>query len=223
MHRPSEPSPTTCEPPRPSVFARIAVASVVSSATATATATAAAAGAQRVGGGLPGSGAEPASGSGSMSGFAIVLGILILIALVTIVAVIVAVTRTRSRRAPGGRPLPAPATVMAPPAPVVAPDTRSADERARLVQVLVEVGDQLDSQALAAWVGQALAEVGVTEVVVDGERFDPARHHALEHVVTENPAYDGLVARTARRGYVDRGRVIRLPQVLVYRYAVAAP
>jgi molecular chaperone GrpE (heat shock protein) len=90
------------------------------------------------------------------------------------------------------------------------------------VQVLVDVGDQLDSAALAAWVTQALAEVGVAEVVVDGQRFDPGRHQAVDHVATTDPAADGLVARTSRRGFTDRDRVVRPPQVLVYRYQGAS-
>jgi hypothetical protein len=39
----------------------------------------------------------------------------------------------------------------------------------------------------------------------------------VDSLPTSNPALDHRVARTERVGYVDRGRRIRDPEVLVYR------
>ena len=91
-------------------------------------------------------------------------------------------------------------------------------DRARLVAALIDVRDQIDSTALREWLGAALAEAGVTELVGDGQRFDPRRHHAVDQVASADPAWDLVIARTERPGYSDRGSVLRLPQVSVYRY-----
>lgn len=206
-------------------------ASVIAAAAWAATAPVAAA--QSVGGGLggdpvPGPTTAPETGSsGSGTGLIVAVGVGILLLVVVLMVIAVVVGRSRRGADDLGRPPLAGAGPVAAPmtAPMTGPVAGPAGdqamighERERLVQVLIDVGDQLDSVALAAWVTQALGEVGVTEVVADGERFDPARHQALDQVVTPDPAADGLVAQTPKRGFVDRGRIVRLPQVLVYRY-----
>lgn len=174
-------------------------------------------------GGGSGAGLPTTTEATTSSSTGIVLAVVAVVVVLVVVAVVIALVAGRSRRGAPAAVATAPAPASPPaPAAVTATDERATRERDRLVQVLIDVGDQLDSVALAAWVTQALAEVGVAEVVVDGQRFDPSRHQAVEHVATTDPAADGFVARTSTRGFVDRGRVVRPPQVLVYRYQAAS-
>ena len=60
--------------------------------------------------------------------------------------------------------------------------------------------------------------MGVTEVnPSEGERFDRNRHEAVGHVPTTDSSLHNRVAKTERPGYSDRGRVVAVPQVLVYQ------
>jgi hypothetical protein len=93
-----------------------------------------------------------------------------------------------------------------------------ARERAMLVAGLIELGDLLESPALQHRVTMMLATVGVTPVDSTGERFDPARHRAVDRVATSDPRAAGRVAETERLGYRDRDRDARLPDVLVYHH-----
>jgi hypothetical protein len=95
------------------------------------------------------------------------------------------------------------------------PDVARARER--LVRTLVDVRDQVTDPALRATIVEALGHAGVHEIVADGQRFDPNAHRALDYVVVADPACDHVVAQTSRPGYIDHGRVLRLPDVLVYR------
>lgn len=203
-------------------LARLAVTAGVTAAVAVGTAAAAAAqvGGRVDGGPVDGGTKAPvAVESSGSTGLLIAAAIATLVILAVVVVVAVLVSRSRS----GSRGAATPA-VAAPVAagPVVGPPAlpadggRAANERDRLVQVLVELGDQLDSVALRSWVTQALDEVGVTTVLADGQRFDPARHQAVDQVATTDPAAVGVVAQTVRAGYVDRERLLRLPQVVVY-------
>jgi molecular chaperone GrpE (heat shock protein) len=66
----------------------------------------------------------------------------------------------------------------------------------------------------------ALADVGVKAIEVPaGTRFDPERHRAADTVMTEEETLAGVVAQTERLGFVDRGRRLRWPEVLVYQTA----
>ena len=97
--------------------------------------------------------------------------------------------------------------------------TRGTAERDRsiLVRACVEVNDAIPSAALAEQLADALAEVGVTQVeVAAGEPFDSAHHHAVGRVGTRDRGRHNLVARTDRPGYVDRGRRLRYPDVIVF-------
>jgi hypothetical protein len=106
----------------------------------------------------------------------------------------------------------------APEPPAVERDRgRAADERATLVRGLMELGDLVPSSALRHQITDLLAAVGVTAIDSVGERFDPSRHRAVDRVATVDPGADGRIAETERLGYSDRGRIARLPEVLVYR------
>jgi molecular chaperone GrpE len=95
-----------------------------------------------------------------------------------------------------------------------------ARDRQVLVKACVEVSDVVSSAALRSQLVDTLADVGVTPIQVRvGERFDPARHRAVDRVVTDDQALDDLVAETERPGYSDRGARLRLPEVLVYSAA----
>jgi hypothetical protein len=109
------------------------------------------------------------------------------------------------------------------PTPPPAPPSRgedepAAEERRRLVERVVDACDYVRSDAVRQSLVRALAEIGVEEVVVpEGEPFDPHRHKAWERVATSDPRLDEVVAGTERPGFSDRGRVVRFPEVRVYR------
>lgn len=60
----------------------------------------------------------------------------------------------------------------------------------------------------------ALAKVGVRELQVQGEPFDPMRHEAVE-VVAVAPSQDGLVVEEVQRGYMIHDRLLRPAKVVV--------
>ncbi len=131
---------------------------------------------------------------------------------------------------PAPTPAPAPAPPSAPPAtpipaaggPLIGPapdrDTdRLRTQRDGLVASLVELRDQLPSDALRDEVGRSLASAGVTELHPDGEPFDPAVHRAVAQRPTTDVALHNTVAATERPGYLDGSRVLRQPEVVVHR------
>ena len=75
----------------------------------------------------------------------------------------------------------------------------------------------MPSEALREQLLDALATVGVTPIDASiGEEFDSSRHHAVGRVVTNDPGSHNRVAGTERYGYVDRGKRLRYPDVLVF-------
>jgi molecular chaperone GrpE len=105
------------------------------------------------------------------------------------------------------------------PAPEAARDAGAlARERALLIEACIEVADQSGSEMLRERVEEALAGAGVHAVRVDGEPFDEERHRAVGRVPTEEPDRHGIVAVTQVQGYADGQRIIRKPEVLVYRH-----
>jgi molecular chaperone GrpE len=92
------------------------------------------------------------------------------------------------------------------------------DDRDVLVAACIDACDAVTSPAIRQRLLDALAEVGVTAVEVPaGTRFDPASHRAADTLMTEDDTLDGLVVETERLGFVDRGRRVRWPEVLVYQ------
>jgi hypothetical protein len=90
-------------------------------------------------------------------------------------------------------------------------------DRAALVRACMDVSDAVPSPALREQLVDALAEVGVVPVeVAAGERFDSSRHRAVGRVRTSDRACHDLVAKTERAGYLDRGKRLRYPEVLVF-------
>ncbi|MGQ0778212.1 MAG: nucleotide exchange factor GrpE [Pseudonocardiales bacterium] len=64
----------------------------------------------------------------------------------------------------------------------------------------------------------ALRGVGVDEIRVDGELFDTRHHESVDVTPAPRPELHDHVAQTTRLGYRDGARVVRLPQVVVYRF-----
>ena len=99
-----------------------------------------------------------------------------------------------------------------------AAQTGSMRDREVLVAACIHVCDVLGRDALSQHLLGALADAGVTAVDVPVEtRFDPAQHKAADTLVTDKQTLAGLVAETERLGFVDRGRRVRWPEVLVYQ------
>jgi hypothetical protein len=93
----------------------------------------------------------------------------------------------------------------------------AARERAVLVRACVQASDTVPSDALREQLLDALSEAGVTPVdVAAGEQFDSARHRAVGRVATTDRSRDNLVAKIERAGYLDHGRRLRTPDVLVF-------
>lgn len=103
------------------------------------------------------------------------------------------------------------------PAPTPA-EAALARDRDVLVAACIEVCDTIASKALREQLLGALAQAGVTSVEVPANtRFDPAHHKAADTLATDQETLAGLVAETERPGFVDRGRRLRWPEVVVYQ------
>lgn len=94
-------------------------------------------------------------------------------------------------------------------------------DRRALIELCLYARDRVSSAAAAERIDAGLAELGVQSVRPDGEPFDPARHEAASTVPTSDPDRHDTVAETEMPGYSDRGEVIRVPVVAVYRLDAA--
>lgn len=118
----------------------------------------------------------------------------------------------------GGAMIPATAPQVVAPVAVPVTENRAAEDRRVLVATLVELADQMPSDALKEQIHAQLLQVGVQEVVVQrGEPFDPQRHRGIDTFPSPEPGMDQKVAHTERCGYTDGGTVLRVPEVVVYR------
>lgn len=92
--------------------------------------------------------------------------------------------------------------------------------REALVEACIGCRDQIAERhpRLAGTLLDGLNRAGVREVVADGQRFDPRVHEAFGTEPTERPELHDVVAETVKRGYAEGNRVIRVPQVVVYRH-----
>lgn len=95
-----------------------------------------------------------------------------------------------------------------------------ARERAMLIDGLVDLdqtwGDRFES--LREKIRRTLAQVGVDAIIpAAGEPFDAAEHESVgAESTTAEHLHETIVSADAA-GYVDRGIVVRQPQVVVYR------
>jgi hypothetical protein len=113
----------------------------------------------------------------------------------------------------GSPPASWPASAPSPPRPP-ASDSRFQP----LVDAVIATRDMVDpTSVIARRLGAALAEGGVVELAPVGQRFDPAQHHAVETAPTLDPARADQIAEIQRVGYREAHRLIRLPEVIVFR------
>lgn len=96
-------------------------------------------------------------------------------------------------------------------------------ERTILATACMEVSDLVDSPALREQLLDALKASGVKPVEAGvGEPFDSTRHKAVGTIPTNDPVNDNTVAEIQRPGYVDRGKRVRYPEVLVFKWSGAS-
>ena len=89
-------------------------------------------------------------------------------------------------------------------------------ERRAVVLLCLYALDRARSTGVATQLERGLAEVGILAMRPDGDRFDPACHEAAGTVPTDDTELIGTIAETEAVGFVDHGRVLRAPVVLVY-------
>ncbi len=114
----------------------------------------------------------------------------------------------------------------APPAPVPPPaSSPSASTRPsvrsdvdRLALCCLQIADAVSSPALRHDVDEALREVGYEVLDPTGQLFDPGRHEAVERRSTPDAGAHNLVAATYRPGCAGHGRLLRTPEVAVFRF-----
>ncbi|WP_250037642.1 nucleotide exchange factor GrpE [Paractinoplanes maris] len=111
------------------------------------------------------------------------------------------------------------ATVAGSPPPNLTPvpvdDGPEGRQRAAMIRSLADLVPQMPD-ALAWQATSILEAAGVRTIRPDGDRFDPAVHHA---VGTEHPPDGqtaGVIARTIRPGYADGRRLVVHPRVVVF-------
>jgi hypothetical protein len=120
-----------------------------------------------------------------------------------------------ARRSRASSPPPAASPVPAPPLqPPAAPST---DRAPALITSLIDLSDRMSSQALRAEIIATLGRAGVHPIeIAPGTPFDAGTMRGIGSSPTSDPAWVGRVATTDRCGFHDAGRVIRLPDVVVY-------
>jgi hypothetical protein len=129
--------------------------------------------------------------------------------------------RRSSKSAPAVGSGMAPASATVPPPPVLQVPTFSpspaSDRSPALVAALVDLSDRMSSQALRAEIIATLERVGVHAVdIAVGTPFEAASMRGVGSAPTSDATWVGRVAATDRCGFHDGGRLIRLPDVVVY-------
>jgi hypothetical protein len=128
---------------------------------------------------------------------------------------------TAARRRTDPHPAPAPAPRSDAPASEV--PAAAVRQRQELVGACIEVRDLVGSQALAGRLGSALERAGVVTVDPTGELFDHRYHRAVHVSDTDDVSLDARIARVERVGYADGARLLRPPEVVVWRHAQREP
>lgn len=62
-----------------------------------------------------------------------------------------------------------------------------------------------------------LENIGITEMGLVGETFDPEFHEALTSMPTEDPELKGTIAQVFESGFMKDERVVRIARVVVYQ------
>ncbi len=117
---------------------------------------------------------------------------------------------------PGGAAPSMPGAATRPPVltpPLPTPPDRSVG----LVAALIDLADQVPSQALRAEVVAALGRAGVHPLEpAAGDVFDVTRMRGVGSARAPDVGWVGRVAGTERLGYHDGATLLRLPEVVVY-------
>jgi hypothetical protein len=97
------------------------------------------------------------------------------------------------------------------------PPPPAADRSPALIGALIDLSDRMSSQALRAEIIATLARAGVHPIeIAPGTPFEATTMRGIGSSPTSDPAWVGRVATTDRCGFHDAGRVVRLPDVVVY-------
>ena len=62
-----------------------------------------------------------------------------------------------------------------------------------------------------------LKSQGVKAMVAKGERFDPAKHEAVESIAAPGESESGIVSEELQTGYIINGEILRPAKVKVYK------
>ncbi len=101
--------------------------------------------------------------------------------------------------------------------PPAGEDGSIARDRELLIGACIELADVIPSDSLRSRLRDALTGAGVEPVLPEkGAEFDAASYRVVDRVATDDPALHNRIATIERAGYVDRGRRLRPPEVLVY-------
>lgn len=92
-------------------------------------------------------------------------------------------------------------------------------DRDHLIASLIDLADRLRDHQPGLWkaANRRLEAVGVQAHLADGEPFDPERHRAVGYRATDEARLHLTIAATERVGYTDRGKTLRVPEVIVFR------
>lgn len=92
-------------------------------------------------------------------------------------------------------------------------------DRDALVSICMDIADRRQDVDSGLWqrMHRLLGEVGVRAVVPDGEPFDEKLFEAVGRADTTDETLQLTVQSTRFCGYVDGHRLLRKPQVIVYR------
>ncbi len=92
-------------------------------------------------------------------------------------------------------------------------------QRDRLVRLLIDNRDRIDSPSIRLAIGRGLADVGVDEIApAEGQPFDPLVHRVVQPVPTDEPARQSTIAALESPGYRTRdGALVREARVHVYQ------
>lgn len=90
-------------------------------------------------------------------------------------------------------------------------------ERRVLIDLLIYAFDRARSPGVCERLTAGLAAIGVQLIRPDGALFDPGVHEAGGVAPTSDRLLHNKIAETESVGFVDRGRLIREPVVVVYQ------
>jgi hypothetical protein len=97
------------------------------------------------------------------------------------------------------------------------------EDRERLIDTCIWTYENVERGAMHDRLRHQLKQVGIEIIEPADEPFDASLHEPLSWETPREEGLDGAVAQTLRAGVIDRGRVRRPAQVVVYASAGRAP